>query len=300
MRTAAARGSESLGGGRARAADTRRRHALLGSLLLSMLLLGTLLLLGSPAAAAQRRFFAVYGLPAGQYLHVRASAHPRSRVRGTIPAEGRNLLATGKRSVRGGRPWREIQFADLRGWVEERFLVATPAPGAVATTSAAAFAAKPESPDELEALLASFASATPAVDGAGPVFDEDLVCYLNEPFWRIQITKAGAATCTETCDGPPDLRAALARPLAGAKDAWSLELRTADARPFMAVTVRRTGSCTESLSSDQYTYEVVARRPGGRPFSGCCNPMAGTKGAPPAGLATKTAWQTPTRESTRN
>jgi uncharacterized membrane protein len=125
-------------------------------------------------------------------------------------------------------------------------------------------------PPSAPAVPRATGPAAAAAKGA-EVFDEKLVCFLNEPFWRIEIQKDGQAACTETCDGPRGLRATAAQSVKGRPDAWSMDINGPDGGGFMSVTVRRTGKCTEELSSDQYDYEVSARRPHGPVYKGCCN-----------------------------
>ena len=46
---------------------------------------------------------------------------------------------------------------------------------------------------------------TTEAGGAAP--QEDLVCFLNQPIWRVEVRKDGTAACTEMCKAPPGLRA---------------------------------------------------------------------------------------------
>jgi uncharacterized membrane protein len=103
---------------------------------------------------------------------------------------------------------------------------------------------------------------------------EDLVCFLNQPIWRVELRKDGGASCTEMCKGPAGLRATAPVPVKGQRDVWSFTLRGGDGVPFLSLAVHRTGKCTDEMSSKVTPYEVTARRPrGGTTYKGCCEPL---------------------------
>jgi uncharacterized membrane protein len=189
--------------------------------------------------------FRVRGVDADDVLNVRYAANSRSAVVGTIPPDAVDVRPTGHRQKVGPSLWWEVSYAKVRGWVNSKYLARQKEAPAPAPTPAA----------------------------ATDVFTENLTCFLNEPFWRIDVRKDGKATCTETCDGPEGLRAAPPRAAPGKSDAWTIELRDVEGSAFMALALHRTGRCTEDLSDDRYTYEIVARRPRGKAFKGCCNSL---------------------------
>jgi hypothetical protein len=101
---------------------------------------------GMPLAEAQTRrsetTFAVKGVAGDDVLNVRDRPDGKQIV-GHVPPDGRGIVAIGPRTkAPGGGTWAKIQFGDISGWVNVRFL----GPDTLQTTSAAA---RP-SPDDLE------------------------------------------------------------------------------------------------------------------------------------------------------
>jgi uncharacterized membrane protein len=128
--------------------------------------------------------------------------------------------------------------------------------------------------------------ADPYVGGAPPgsadgavTPPEDLVCFLNEPLWKIEVRRDGTATCTETCDGPPGLRVAETQPIGGKghPPGWNMKIQKANGASFMSLSVRRTDKCTEEMSHKVFNYEISARRGGGKQYKGCCTPIASAR-----------------------
>jgi hypothetical protein len=228
--------------------------------------------LASQPVRAGGATFAVQGVEAGDTLNLRQRADPRSRVLVRIPPEATGLEATGRTAQVGSARWREVEYRGTHGWVNARFL----APVA-ATKAAEAPAAEPEPMVEREPVAARepVAEHAPvAATAASDDLDARLVCYLDGPLWRLEIEKGGRATCTETCGGPSGLHATTPAPAEGRPGAWTMKLLRPGGAAFMTVSVKRTDSCTEDLSSTRYAYEVAARRPSGRVFRGCCNPLS--------------------------
>lgn len=72
---------------------------------------------------AQGQRFVVRGVDQNDVLNVRSEPGPKSPLVGTIPPETKGVLTTGNRRQLGPSVWREVIYGDVRGWVNERFLV---------------------------------------------------------------------------------------------------------------------------------------------------------------------------------
>jgi hypothetical protein len=101
-----------------------------------------------PLAEAQARrsetTFAVKGVAANDVLNVRDRPDGKQIV-GHVPPDGRGIVATGPRTkAAGGGTWVKIQFGDISGWVNVRFL----GPDTLQTAGAAAD--RGPSPDDVE------------------------------------------------------------------------------------------------------------------------------------------------------
>jgi uncharacterized membrane protein len=108
--------------------------------------------------------------------------------------------------------------------------------------------------------------------GAAPAggFPEDLVCFLNQPIWRVELRRDGTVTCSEMCKAPAGLRVAATEPVKGHRDAWSVTVSDSGGAPFMSLGVRRTDRCADDMSNKISPYEVTARRAHGPAYRGCC------------------------------
>jgi uncharacterized membrane protein len=156
---------------------------------------------------------------------------------------------------------------------------AAPAPAAAAAQQEPALPPPPPTKEPRTAAVEPrpALSADPYASGEiGPRPQDDLVCFLNEPLWKIELRKDGSATCTETCDGPPGLRVAVTQPISvkGRGAGWNMKIQKPNGSPFMSLSVRRTDQCTEDMSHRVFGYEISARRGNGKQYKGCCNPVA--------------------------
>ncbi len=202
----------------------------------------------SPPTAREPRpglLFRVQGVDLADVLNMRARPDPRSPVVGIIPPTGRGVrLAGGQRAV-GSARWWQVTYKGTDGWVNARFLVVDSTPAA----------APDAAPPEVASTLA-----------------EDIICFLNEPIWRLELRRDGRASCTDMCQGGSGLHTAVAPAAAGS--GWTITVRESGGGEFMAVTVRRISSCKDDVSGQVGRYEVTARRPRGPAFKGCCLPLS--------------------------
>jgi uncharacterized membrane protein len=155
---------------------------------------------------------------------------------------------------------------------------AAPHPAAAPTTTGAAPAlttAPPRSTEPpLEAPVRPLAPDPYAPAAAAGAPQEDLVCFLNQPIWRVELRKDGTASCTEMCKAPAGLRTTAPVPVKGQPDLWSFTLRGSDGIPFISLSVHRTGKCTDEMASKVSPYEVTVRRlRGNTTYKGCCQPL---------------------------
>ena len=67
--------------------------------------------------------FAVRGVDRNDVLNVRSEPGPKGQLAGTIPPEAKGVLTTGKTRKLGPSIWREVIYGEVRGWVNDRFLV---------------------------------------------------------------------------------------------------------------------------------------------------------------------------------
>ena len=105
-----------------------------------------------------------------------------------------------------------------------------------------------------------------------PTFPAALVCFGNEPFWRLDLGADGAARCSETCSGPEGLR------ISHYQQSQDGQLQTLDivepsGEPFLSATIKQTGACSDTMSDAKHMFEVQMHgKPGD--FRGCCNPAS--------------------------
>jgi len=106
--------------------------------------------------------------------------------------------------------------------------------------------------------------------GQTPTAPAALVCFGNEPFWRLDLGSDGAARCSETCSGPEGLR------ISHYQQSHEGKLQTLDVvepsgELFLSATITQTGTCSDTMSDALHMFEVqVHGKPGD--LRGCCNP----------------------------
>jgi uncharacterized membrane protein len=198
------------------------------------------------------QWFAVHGVEEDDVLNVRRGPTPRSATTGAIPPDARDVRATGRTARLGPSTWREVVRGKTRGWVNDRYLVVLEAAPAAAPA-----------PDDTSTSRPP--SAQPRIAS-----ETGFVCYFNQPLWTVKVREDGGAACLETCKGPAGLRATTA-PLGKARpDSWAVQINRPNGTRFMALSIKRTGSCVENVSKEVYPYEALARRHGEGAYSGCC------------------------------
>lgn len=80
----------------------------------------------APRPAEGRLRFAVRGVAPDDVLNIRSGPSPRYDVIGTIPPDATGVMSAGARRQVGQSIWREVTYAGVRGWVNDRFLVEEP------------------------------------------------------------------------------------------------------------------------------------------------------------------------------
>jgi hypothetical protein len=101
--------------------------------------------------------------------------------------------------------------------------------------------------------------------------DQDIVCFLYQPAWRLELRRDGRASCTDRCPGPRGLRATVAASMMG--EGWAITLDEPAGPQFLSLTVRRTNQCKDPAGRTA-PYEISARRGHAEPYEGCCLPLA--------------------------
>jgi len=97
-----------------------------------------------------------------------------------------------------------------------------------------------------------------------------LLCFGNEPFWRLDLGADGTARCSETCSGPEGLRISHYQP-SERSQLQTLDVVEPSGELFLSATIKQTGACSDTISDASHMFEVqVHGKPGD--FRGCCNP----------------------------
>ncbi len=88
----------------------------------------------SATAQANEAFYQVTNVASDDVLNIRASAGTQQAVIGTIPANGKTILGTGRNTQVGSSNWAEIVWLGQIGWVNDFYLTTDIAPGAQVNT----------------------------------------------------------------------------------------------------------------------------------------------------------------------
>ena len=202
-----------------------------------------------PKEPAVRESYSVTEVDPSDALNLRGEPQSNSEVVLRIPHDAVGLIATGEISKAGRTVWREVDYKNHRGWVNERFLAL-----------------------EQESDERPVPPPPPPPKRPATTLTEDLRCRGGEPFWEIDITPDGRAGCGETCGNVPGLRAIVTSQVdERALGFRAVDVRQSDGTPFMSFQVRRTGTCTESTTDGIFMYEAEGRRSDGSSYRGCCN-----------------------------
>jgi heat shock protein HslJ len=95
-----------------------------------------------------------------------------------------------------------------------------------------------------------------------------LICFGNEPSWRLDLTEAGKARFS-TPDSPAVDYVGAASTLAWRKESvWRGRATAPDGGELVAFL--REGACSDGMSDTVHPYSVNVSLPGGRHYAGCC------------------------------
>jgi len=113
------------------------------------------------------------------------------------------------------------------------------------------------------ALVAHFASATTSMAQESP-----LICFGNEPSWRLDLTDPGKARFSTPDSAAVDYIGA-ANTLAHRKESvWRGQAAIANGGELVAFL--REGACSDGMSDTVHPYSVNVSLPEGRHYAGCC------------------------------
>ena len=196
-----------------------------------------LIVAGGGMAAAQNigpGRYSVTGVDVSDTLNIRAEPSSGSAIVGQIPSDATGISTLGGRVVVGASTWLEVQYRDLRGWVNGQYL--TPEP-------------------------------EPIRSGNLPM---PLRCSGTEPFWGLSVN--GGAMQFKLFDTESSF--AVAGPIRSANSTliWSFPIENGDGTGSGVLFVKATGDCSDGMSDQSYPFEVMVNLPeAGGVFSGCCN-----------------------------
>lgn len=176
--------------------------------------------------------YRVTGVDATDTLNIRAEPTSSSTVVGKVPSGASGIRALGGRVVAGPSTWIEIQYRDMHGWVNGRYLTREP--------------------------IRSGSLQMP------------LRCGGTEPFWDLSVEsgamqfKLSDAQTSFVTSGP--IRSA------NSTQVWSFLVKNGEGAESGVLFVKETGDCSDGMSEHLYDYEVMFNLPeAGGVFSGCCN-----------------------------
>ena len=95
-----------------------------------------------------------------------------------------------------------------------------------------------------------------------------LICFGNEPFWRLDLTETGKARFS-TPDSPAVDYLGVASPLAWRKESvWRGQPAIPGGGELVAFL--REGACSDGMSDTAHPYSVNVSLPDSRHYAGCC------------------------------
>jgi heat shock protein HslJ len=98
--------------------------------------------------------------------------------------------------------------------------------------------------------------------------EQPLICFGNEPFWRLDLTETGKARFS-TPDSPVVEYHGAAKTLAGRKESvWRGQESASDGRELVAFLHER--ACSDGMSDAVHPYAANVSLPDGRHYVGCC------------------------------
>ncbi len=107
-----------------------------------------------------------------------------------------------------------------------------------------------------------------APTAATPAQEQPLICFGNEPFWRLDLTVAGKASFSTPDASAVDYLGAVSTLARGGESVW--RGRPAAAAGGELVAFLRKGACSDGMSDTVHPYSINASLPDGRHLAGCC------------------------------
>lgn len=189
----------------------------------------------SHATVAQT--YSVVGVEPQDTLNIRSMLDQVQRysdapVVGTIPSRANDVLATGISIELDGQVWREVIYAEVRGWVNAGHIQVT---------------GYPDIPDVL-------------------------YCSATEPFWDLDIAGDSGILRDPSRSQAVALTVLSRRRGLGRENLWSYQLQAGEHDTVLTAIVEHTESCSDGMSDLIYGYDLflLELRPGEGPAHGCC------------------------------
>jgi heat shock protein HslJ len=107
-----------------------------------------------------------------------------------------------------------------------------------------------------------------APSAASLAAEPSLICFGNEPFWRLDLTEKGKARFSTPDSSPVDYRGAGNTLRPRNETVW--RGRTAVPGGGELVALLRAGACSDGMSDTVHPYSVNVSLPDGRHYAGCC------------------------------
>ncbi|MCU0296839.1 MAG: META domain-containing protein, partial [Candidatus Nanopelagicales bacterium] len=107
-----------------------------------------------------------------------------------------------------------------------------------------------------------------APTAATPAQESPLICFGNEPFWRLDLTGAGKASFSTPDSSAVDYLGAASTLARRGESVW--RGRAAAAGGDELVAFLRKGACSDGMSDTVHPYSVNVSLPDGRHLAGCC------------------------------
>ncbi|WP_020560633.1 SH3 domain-containing protein [Thiofilum flexile] len=134
-------------------------------LLTTLLTTSILLATAAPLSASttqvdkQSRVYSVTRITPNDNLNVRSGPGVNYPVTAVLPFNGKGVIATGKQATQGSSTWKQVTWAGVEGWVNQRYLVAES--GTVAANTHKPQASAPAKPQTAKRVVMSCMGAEP-------------------------------------------------------------------------------------------------------------------------------------------
>ena len=205
--------------------------------LITLTMIATMALLsGKPAHAGES--YEVVGVAPDDVLNIREAPSPAAAKIGALPFDGSGIGATGRTKLIGTETWREVTYGEITGWVNSRYLSATPG-------------------------------------GGNPLgLQEPLSCSGTEPFWGLK-TDGRTAEFDSLGEGKRAITFTDAYPAQNVPVIWALRGRTVENQSSVYAIIERTNQCSDGMSDLVYKYSIRLDIEGTAFYAGCCNAFDG-------------------------